>query len=785
MTQLITSPRWLTTAIFSACVQVAFVSAATAQEEAPAPPAEEAPPVEESEDEDLEDLEDLDEMLDDVDEETSDEKSLRIDTIDVIQTPEEIAKTGSSAQMLDEEDLEAMEYDSPDEVMRQLPGVFVRTEDGFGLRPNIGIRGATADRSKKIALMEDGVLFGPAPYAAPAAYYFPLIGRMSAVEVYKGPTAIMFGPNTVGGALNLATRPVPFGNAGGADIALGSFPSGKAHVWHGWSNMRAGVLVEAMELASQGFKELDGGGPTGFDRTEMMLKAHVNSDPSKEVFHRFSVKGTYSRERSNETYLGLSDEDFRENPNRRYVASSEAIMQWQRFALRADYDLELGDALKFRATVYRHDFSRSWFKFNAFADGTSGADALANPDDPVLGLYYDVLSGQEDSEAGTGPLAIGTNQRTYYSQGLQVSARHDVESEKWSNRFKIGARLHGDQIERNHTEDFFDVVNGELVRTEDPREQTTLNRDEATAVSLWAIDQIDFWRLTLTPGFRLEQVFGTSTNHLDEDAEPAHNTQRVLLPAMGAFFDITKSLGALMGVHRGYSPVAPGQPASPELSVNYEAGLRQTFGTSGKVEVITFAADYQNLLGQCTFSAGCAEEDLDGQFNAGEARLFGVEAVGDYAFSVADGALSIPVRMAYTFTDTELLAEFDSSSPQFSDVQIGDELPYTPRHQGNVRLGVATRAGFSANLGATYVSPMRETTGQGEDPDEPLTDALMTVDALVAYSFAGWGNVYLKGDNLLNARPIASRSPYGARPIRPRFLQLGVRLDWGAKGEEE
>ena len=147
MTQLITSPRWLTTAIFSACVQVAFVSAATAQEEAPAPPAEEAPPVEESEDEDLEDLEDLDEMLDDVDEETSDEKSLRIDTIDVIQTPEEIAKTGSSAQMLDEEDLEAMEYDSPDEVMRQLPGVFVRTEDGFGLRPNIGIRGATADRS--------------------------------------------------------------------------------------------------------------------------------------------------------------------------------------------------------------------------------------------------------------------------------------------------------------------------------------------------------------------------------------------------------------------------------------------------------------------------------------------------------------------------------------------------------------------------------------------------------------------------------------------------------------
>ena len=776
MTPLMSPPRWLAATIATSLLQFTLITTAMAQEEEPEPVAEE-----EMSEEELEELEDLDEMLDDVDEdEDIDEDALRIDTVGVIQPPDEIAKTGSSAQTLGEEDLEAMEYDSPDEVMRQLPGVFVRTEDGFGLRPNIGIRGASADRSKKIALMEDGVLFGPAPYAAPAAYYFPMIGRMSAVEVYKGPTTILFGPNTVGGALNLGTRAVPYGHAGGADIAAGSFPSGKAHVWHGWSNMRAGVLIEAMELASRGFKELDGGGPTGFDRSEVMLKGYVNSDPTKEIFHRFSVKGTYSRERSNETYLGLSDEDFQDNPNRRYVASSEALMRWNRFAIRADYDLELGEALKLRATAYRHDFSRSWYKFNAFNDGTTGAEALSNPDDPRLGLYYDVLTGAEDSEAGTGSLAIGENARDYYSQGVQFTARHDYETETLGNRLKVGVRLHDDQIERDHTEDLFDMVDGELVRTEDPRRQTTRNRDEATAVSLWMIDQIDFWRLTLTPGVRLEQVFGTRTDFLNEAAEPIESTQRVLLPAMGVYFDITEKLGALAGVHRGYSPVAPGQPgASPELSVNYEAGLRQVFGSRGKVELISFATDYQNLLGQCTFSAGCSEQDLDDQFNAGRARILGVEAAGDYAFSVADGALSIPVRLAYTFTDTTMLTGFESSNPQFAEVEVGDELPYTPRHQGNVRLGAAVRAGFSANIGATYVSPMREVAGQGTDPAEPLTDSLLTLDALLAYNFAKWGNVYLKGDNLLNARPVASRAPYGARPIRPRFFQLGVRLNWG------
>jgi Fe(3+) dicitrate transport protein len=83
-------------------------------------------------------------------------------------TVEGRAPPGAKTQ-IGKEALERDEHNDIHKVLGGVAGVYLRDEDGYGLRPNIGMRGAAADRSSKITLMEDGVLIAPAPYTAPAA----------------------------------------------------------------------------------------------------------------------------------------------------------------------------------------------------------------------------------------------------------------------------------------------------------------------------------------------------------------------------------------------------------------------------------------------------------------------------------------------------------------------------------------------------------------------------------------------------------------------------------------
>lgn len=689
-----------------------------------------------------------------------------LETVTILGTRQDLDRLAGSAHRLDADVLEAFEYDDINRVLNLVPGVYVREEDGFGLRPNIGLRGGSSDRSQKVTLLEDGVPISPAPYSAPAAYYFPLTTRMVGVEVYKGPAAIQHGPQTIGGAINLVSAPVPTEPAATAELALGADAYRRVHVRGGTNVGDHGLLGEYVHVGSEGFKDLDGGGETGFVKNELLLKGRYSLDAGT-----LELRLGFGDEESDETYLGLSEADFRANPLRRYRASALDRMEWDWSDARVSFDRQaLGGDLSL--TGYANSFDRQWNKFNNFRTADV-RDVLANPGTPLNRVLYETLTGARTSDPNTDAddLLIGTNAREFDVVGLQGNVLWDLGGEASAHLVELGFRLHSDRIRRLHDEFAYEMTGAGPERKDSTRAVTADNTGRAVATAIWLRDEISLGRWTLAPGVRVEAV---ETTFVDRIAVASFdNDYTEVLPGFGASFALRDALTLFAGVHKGFSPATPGRDpdVEPEEAVNWEGGLRWS-GAPGRVEAVLFYSDYSNLTSECTFSAGCAGADLGRQINAGEVEITGLEASWSRGWQLGP-SLALPVGVNYTFTETEFLEAFTSVNPQFGAVALGDELPYVPRHRANVTVGLAA-ARWGVNVSATYQSRMRDVAGAGSLGLDEGSDKYTVVDVAAHFDLSEALRLAGRVDNVLDEEYVVARRPFGARPGRPVNFELSV-----------
>ena len=705
----------------------------------------------------------------------ADDFDLSLDTVSIIGDRERLRKAVGSGHVVTEEELERFDYDDVHRVLTQTPGVYVRGEDGYGLRPNIGLRGANSDRSAKVTLMEDGILLTPAPYSAPAAYYFPLMSRISGVEVFKGPAAIRYGPNTIGGAINFQTRQIPRTASAAIDMGYGMENFGRLQGYAGTSGERWGVLFEGAHVQADGFKQLDGGGNTGFDKNEMLAKARYHTDPGGDLYHQFDARFGYATEISNETYLGLSDADFEATPYRRYISSQLGNMDWNRMQMRLGYYLAKEDAFDLQLVGYRHDFSRDWRKLNSFR-GASLRDVLANPNEGQLAVFAAILRGEEDATSDDQVLNIGTNGRVFVSQGLNLTSHFRPNWGPLENDIEVGFRFHHDQIERTHTEDGYWMVQGELVQEERETQIVTSNKGSARSWAFHLYDEMTWSKLMFAPGFRFEWINTDFVNLLEGTSQD--NLSIVLLPGAGFHYELTPWWGLLAGVHSGFSPVSPGQDkdVNPEQSINYEAGTRIALQKT-QAEVIGFFNDYSNLTGECTFSSGCADQLLNQQFNGGRVHVYGVETVLEQELKGPWG-MNFLGKALYTLTLSDFQSSFSSSNPQFGEVEEGDSLPYVPEHQGTF-LGGIQWAAWEMNVSVNYTGQMRDVAGQGEIIDVERIDERWVTDLTSSIEVIDDLRLYLTINNLFDETYMVARRPFGARPGRPFQAFVGLKYHLG------
>ncbi len=697
----------------------------------------------------------------------------------VVGGEKDVRKIPGSAHFIGKEQLDEHQYLDIHRVLQSVPGVNIQEEDGWGRRPNIGMRGTGSERSSKITVLEDGVLAAPAPYAAPAAYYFPVAARMEAVEVLKGSSSIRQGPYTNGGVLNLISSSIPGGDLSGRVTAAAgqdSLLKGRAVV--GGSKSRFGWLAETYQFETDGFKNLDGGGNTGFDLGDYLLKFRLNSGSNASIAQTFDVKLGYTEEFSNETYLGLTDDDFESTPFRRYAASQQDTLDTEHTQFQARYFVMPSPSISITATAYRNDFFRNWDKLQSVL-GVGLSDVLEDPG--ANEAEMEIIRGLSDSDPGD--VKLRNNRRDYLAQGLEAVLgldrffRHDIE---------IGVRYHQDQEDRFQEEDSFQMLDGFLVFNESGAPGSQSNRiDQAKALAFFAQDQIFLDRWTISPGIRFEGIdyrrddFGKSDpDRTGTDLDREYSDVDAWIPGLGVTYQPHSDMTVFGGIHKGFSPPGPGrdEDTRPEESINYELGWRY-WTNSAQIEVVGFFNDYENLLGRDSLASGGSG---DGElFNGGAAAVRGVELSASADPGRRRGwRFGVPIRISYTYTHGEFESSFESSyDPWKPSVEAGDELPYMPAHQAAAGVGLSAKK-WNAALGLGYVSEMRTNAGVGPIPPTEGTDARVVIDLSAQYLLPRGLRLFVQVRNLSDETYIAARRPAGIRPGLPRTLIVGAGWDF-------
>ncbi len=695
--------------------------------------------------------------------------------------PLTLSSIPGSAHFLTLQDLEARKvpHDNVHDILRRIPGVNVQEEDGYGLRPNIGLRGTGVSRSSKVTLMEDGVLIAPAPYAAPAAYYFPVTGRMEAVEVRKGSSQIRYGPRTIGGAINLVSTSIPDERRWELDTRGGENQTLRVRARGGESGEHFGWLAETYQLRTDGYKELQGGGDTGFRVSDYILKLRANTAREAGRYQELELKLGYHDELSDETYLGLTQEDFRASPMLRYPASQPDVMDTEHSQIQLRHFFQPTERLDLTTTAYHNSFARNWYKLHSVM-GTGISSVL---DDPQA--YATELAILRGADSDDDAFFARANNREYYSQGVQTvlgvrlgdgAVRHDLE---------MGFRLHRDEEDRFQWEDGYRMANGQAVLTSEGTPGTQDNRvGAARAFAAYLQNEMalgDRW--TLVPGVRYEHIELTRTDYptdLPSRAEPTRvrsATVSAVTPGLGAVLALDPSTHLFGGVHKGFSPPGPGvsRDTRPEESVSYELGLRTRRGGMG-LQVAGFFSDYSNILGQATLATG--EARTGEMFNGGAARASGLELSLDHDLA-GNGALAVrlPVSASYTYSRATFQTDFESDFGPWGTVEKGDHLPYLPTHQFSASLGVED-AGWRLSGSVNGATAMRTRAGQGTMAELESTDRFLTLNLDGETELPGFSGASLYGgiQNVMDRPYVVARRPAGARPGLPRTLFLGVRL---------
>ncbi len=132
-----------------------------------------------------------------------------LDTV-VISTsrmPVHRAETGRNYSVIEGKSIKDLPANSVDELLRYLPGFEAQSRNGFGVQSDFIIRGSTFNQ---VLVVIDGIRMND-PLTGHFNSYIPISpAEIERIEILRGPASSIYGPDAVGGVINIITKTFSF-----------------------------------------------------------------------------------------------------------------------------------------------------------------------------------------------------------------------------------------------------------------------------------------------------------------------------------------------------------------------------------------------------------------------------------------------------------------------------------------------------------------------------------------------------------------------------------------------
>jgi Fe(3+) dicitrate transport protein len=561
-----------------------------------------------------------------------------------------------SAAVLEQDELERSRTLTVSEALRKVPGLNVRDEEGFGLRPNIGIRGLNPTRSTKVLLLEDGIAAAYAPYGDNASYYHAPLDRYARVEVLKGVGMLRFGPQTIGGVINYITPTPPEDFGGYAQFAAGNRGWSNAHVSVGGG----GFLFDAMRRQGDAARENQ-----DLRQVDLNLKYVARIGDDQGLTFRFSRL----TEDSQVTYSGITEAEYA-NFGREYNPFRNDVFEIERYGGSITHEIALG-AATLTTNVYGFRFDRDWWRQSSTTTDTQCGTAFR--DARLRGERVD----PDACASAQGRL------RAYETWGVEPRVFFSHEAFGVAQDFEAGLRWHDETQDRRQ------------VNASSPRGRTgSLAEDnlrETEAVAAFVENRLRFGALILAPIVRWESIDYLRENRLAGRRGTTDLSE--VIPGLGANWAVSGDLTLFAGVHEGFAPPRAedlidnsggGVEVDAERSTNWEFGLRGALGARTTVEAALFRNAFRNQIAVGSIAGGSTPLAEGETLYAGAELLLNWD--GKDLFASGKPYATLALTALPTARQESPLTAVATGTPVGGSAE-GKRLPYAPRWTATARVG--------------------------------------------------------------------------------------------------